>query len=301
MTRRVYKSTDAGAPSLTNAAGSLIPVLDCLVNGLGSIPGAGWTKPFAGTQKAVYKQGAGSNGFHLRVDDSVSSMARAVGYEQMTTVDAGTNAFPTETQFPGGIYIPKSASAAAVPWVLIATEKYFYLNVSQANEITFLNAQLIHFGDFISRKPGDLFNTIFISGATPTIGSSSQFSTTTVSTTTVTAGHYLARPHTQLGSSTQVGKTTNTGISGGGIGVSAGGQLTYPSPITGGPELSKILICENGAIRGWLSGCHAPLHNKPLGHGDTFTPTSGDFVGKTFMAMNFYNTGQAFFEIQEAD
>jgi hypothetical protein len=301
MTRRVYKSTDAGAPSLTNAAGSLIPVLDCLVNGLGSIPGAGWTKPFTGTQKAVYKQGAGSNGFYLRVDDSVVSMARAVGYEQMTTVDAGTNAFPTETQFSGGLYIPKSASAAAVPWVLIATEKYFWLNVSQANEATFLNAQVIHFGDFISRKPGDLFNTIFIGGSTATIGTASQFSTTPANITTLTGGHYICRPHTQVGSSLQTAKTANQGLAGGGIGVNATGILTYPSQITGGIELAKILLGEGANVRGYLAGVSAPLHVKPLGQGDTYTPTSGDFVGKTFMAMNFYNTGQALFEIQEAD
>jgi hypothetical protein len=296
MAIRVYKSTDAGAPVLTNAVNSLIPVLDCLVSGLGPTPGAGWTKPFTGTNKAVYKQGAGSNGFHLRVDDSTATLARAVAYESMTTVDAGTNAFPTELQFPGGLYMPKSASASACSWVLVASEKYFILNVNQANEATFSTAQPVFFGDFISRKPGDAFNTIFIGGGTAGVSTTAQFQTLSTTLGVVT-GHYLARPHTQVGQSTQCAKVVNNSL---GVAIIGGGgspNLTYPSPITGGIELGRILVTEGTAIRGHLDGVMAPLHNKPLTHGDTFTPTSGDFVGKSFMAMNINGPGQVLVEI----
>lgn len=295
MPIRIYRSTDAGAPVLSNVAGTLIPVLDCLVNGLGATPGAGWTKPFTGTQKAVYKQGPGSNGFHFRVDDSTLTLARAVAYESMTSVDAGTNAFPTESQFSGGLYMPKSATAAACSWVLIASEKYFILNVNQANEATFSTAQAVYFGDFISRKPGDIFNTIFIGGSTATIVSTSQFQTLTPNLS-VTAGHYLARPHTQVGSSTQVCKVVNGSIGSSPMG---GGSLNlaYPSPITGGIELGRILVIEGTGIRGYLDGVITPLHNKPLTHGDTFTPTSGDFVGRSFMAINISGPGQVLVDI----
>ena len=46
----VYRSTDAGAPLLTNSNGSLIAVLKaCLVDGYGSKASAGWTAPFLRT------------------------------------------------------------------------------------------------------------------------------------------------------------------------------------------------------------------------------------------------------------
>lgn len=82
----IYTSEDAGAPPLLpNAAGALIAVLDaCLVNGYGAKAGAGWSKPFNGVNLAVYKQGAGSNGMHCRIDDSNGATARVRGFEDMT-------------------------------------------------------------------------------------------------------------------------------------------------------------------------------------------------------------------------
>ena len=52
----VYRFDDAGAPTLSAAAGALISVLDaCLVNGYGAKPAAGWTKAFSGTNQAAYR------------------------------------------------------------------------------------------------------------------------------------------------------------------------------------------------------------------------------------------------------
>lgn len=60
----VYRFDDAGAPTLSAAAGALISVLDaCLVNGYGAKPAAGWTKAFSDTNQAAYRQGAGSTGW----------------------------------------------------------------------------------------------------------------------------------------------------------------------------------------------------------------------------------------------
>jgi hypothetical protein len=75
MTVRVYKSSDASAPVLTGAVGSLVALLDaCLVNGYGALAAAGWTKAFTAANKGAYKQNlTGSNnasGMHLYVDDS---------------------------------------------------------------------------------------------------------------------------------------------------------------------------------------------------------------------------------------
>lgn len=112
MTMRVYRSSDASAPALRgNTPGDLINVLDkCLVTGYGSLAGAGWTKPFTGTNLAVFRQGAGSNGMYLRVDDTSSAAgsrsARVVGYEVMSDVNNGTpQSFPTAVQYSGGLYV----------------------------------------------------------------------------------------------------------------------------------------------------------------------------------------------------
>src|SRR5690348_12633571 len=126
----VYSSSDTGAPVLTGQAGSLIAVLDaCLVNGYGTQTAAGWTKAFSGTNKADYRM-AGGNQFYLDVDDSAAQTAAGKeanvrGYEAMTALATGTNAFPTTTQFaaPGQV-IRKSATADATSrgWILVADD-----------------------------------------------------------------------------------------------------------------------------------------------------------------------------------
>src|SRR5690606_18510430 len=98
-----------------------------LVTGYGAAAGAGWAREFTGTNKAVFRAATG-NRLRLRVDDTGTTEARAVGYESMTDVDTGTLAFPTNGQVAGGLYIRKSNTAdnTARPWVLIATGTAFY-------------------------------------------------------------------------------------------------------------------------------------------------------------------------------
>lgn len=71
MTVTAYFSTDASAPTLTGTTGSLVALLDAiLVNGYGAKAAAGWSIAYTGTSKRDYKQGTGSNGYYLDVDDS---------------------------------------------------------------------------------------------------------------------------------------------------------------------------------------------------------------------------------------
>lgn len=201
----LYRSTDSGAPSVTNTVGCLVTLLtDCLVNGYGSktltslvvssgvatatvsgghsftnfgaltvgpvitisgvtdltglngnkrinvlssttfefdatgisdgtaggtitakIAPAGWSTAYTGTNKAAYKSNAiDTEGFYFRVDHSATgAYARAVGYESMSDVDTGTNAFPTNAQVSGGLYIFGSSAASTRTWYLVATNK----------------------------------------------------------------------------------------------------------------------------------------------------------------------------------
>ena len=112
MTVRFYSSSDAGAPAVRgNTPGDIINLLTkCLVDGYGAKAGAGWTKPYTGTNVAAFRQGAGSNGMYLRIDDTSTEAgnrnARIVGYETMSDVNTGApQSFPTAAQRAGGEYV----------------------------------------------------------------------------------------------------------------------------------------------------------------------------------------------------
>jgi hypothetical protein len=120
MTVRVYKSTDVGAPTIGRTAGALITLLDaCLVNGYGAKAGAGWTKPFTGTNQAVFKQGAGSSQRYLYVNDSISvDYAAIAGACTVTSISSVLEQFPTTAR-----YMDKPDAG----WMLVANEKFFFL------------------------------------------------------------------------------------------------------------------------------------------------------------------------------
>ena len=166
----LYKSTDASAPSLTGQTGSLVALLDAiLVNGYGSQTAAGWTIAYTGTSKRDYKQGSGSNGYYLDIDDSGPGAgsfreARLRGYEAMTALATGTNAFPTSAQATNGVACRKSttADATARPWYCVADATCFYLFVDTGDFTNPSYSMAVHFGDFFSYKSGDTYNTILI-------------------------------------------------------------------------------------------------------------------------------------------
>lgn len=134
MTVRVYRSTDGSAPVLTGQAGSLVTLLDAvLVNGYGTKSAAGWTKPYSGTSKAVYRNNTTTGtGSYLRVDDNASSYfhrAYITGYETMSGVDTGTNAFPSSTTSQSAWGKSATQDATARQWVIVADEFRFYIFV----------------------------------------------------------------------------------------------------------------------------------------------------------------------------
>lgn len=121
---------------------------------------AGWTSPFTGTNLATYKSAdVASTGMILRVDDTGTTRSRVVGYEQMTGVSTGTAPFPTAVQMSGGGYWPKStvaSAATAIPWVLVADGRKFFIHVSPgfASSPTFAGGVAHSFGDELVLRPG---------------------------------------------------------------------------------------------------------------------------------------------------
>ena len=303
MAFTVYQSSDGSAPVLTGQVGSLVALLDaCLVNGYGAKAAAGWTKPYTGTNKAAFLQGGGS-GFYLRVQDDgpgtgAAREARMTGYETMSDVDTGTGPFPTAAQGVGGVAMvvcrkSDTADATARNWIVIADDRTVYVLIS------FLNTAYVAFtfGDFYSFTASDAYNCLIIGKVTETAAGAAvtteRLDAFSVLTSAVT-GHFCARTAAATGGSITLGKHGDSANS---ATVNVGIQQ-YPNSPDGGLYLARVLVCENGltAVRGWMRGywhyCHAQANIATF---DTFSGT-GDFAGRTFLALRSGNSGVNVFE-----
>jgi hypothetical protein len=313
MTVRVYRSTDTSAPVLNGNAGSMTTLLDAvLVNGYGAQLPLGWTKAFTGSSLASYKQPAGTtNGFYLDVDDSAAGSSNAYftrvrGFETMTALFTGTNMFPTSGQVnaSGGWWwkSTETATGTAVSWVVVGTDKMFYLWIQTAAANTFApggNAGVMYcFGDILSYKPGDIYNTMINVSTSSGVGTISSFGVCSTSLTSVTNGHYMVRSYLQTGTSLNVSKMGDAAKSGsitfigGGTTGNATSYLAYPNPVDANLYMSPIWIGEpsNFVLRGVMPGSYAPCHYRPVNTGIQFAGT-GAFSGKTFEAFSAWDPG----------
>ena len=125
MAVTVYRSDDAGAPTLTGEYGSIITLLDAvLVNGYGAKAAAGWTKEFTGTNQAVYRNSAvNGSGTFYQIDNgsgqanvSAANLAYVRGASNCTGFDALTEAFGGSTW----IAAKSSAAATVTQWIIVA-------------------------------------------------------------------------------------------------------------------------------------------------------------------------------------
>lgn len=309
----VYKSTDPGAPALSGSVGALTTLLDAvLVDGYGTgmdakAP-AGWTREYTATNKRVYRNNPiTATGYYLRVDDSSvlsGSNARYAllrAYESMTDVDTGTNLVPTLAQQANDVKWVKSLllSSAARPWVVVATEKWFYLFVDVAAAgLDIATPQFA--GDIESLVPGDLhgfllpWNDIasytgqnFINHSTLFNFSGRQYNNApslSFAATSPSIG-YLARnlagavgPVVCQQISSKVG--TNVTV-GGGV------AIAYPDPASNGLLLEKIEVAEGAyQLRGFLPNVFWPLHDHPFADLETIDGLVA-LPGVTLLAKSF--------------
>jgi hypothetical protein len=163
MPTRVYKSTDAGAPTLTGQVGSLIAVLRaCLVDGFGSNPPLGWSMPYTDGNnpplRAHFRQapktGWGQYDLEVKDDGATSAgsdarFAEAWGWAGATGLAAGDLAFPLRTG--AGMNTRKSATAnsTARRWLLVGTDRSFIFVAYHAQGGDWAAAEAWFFGDLI--------------------------------------------------------------------------------------------------------------------------------------------------------
>lgn len=230
MTVRVYRSTDASAPTLTGQAGSLTTLLDAvLVNGYGSATAAGWTIGYTTTNKRAYLQNlTGANnasGMYLYVDDTApgaggAKEARACGFETMSAITpTGTGQFPTAAQSAVGVgtlVIRKSATADATAraWTIVANGQTIYLFIETGDQAVPVAAFPFVFGDFFSYRTSDSY-AVAIVGRTAENSASPNIDwlhmcgvtfNTTYQMASSMAGHFAARSWTGTGGSVRTGK-----------------------------------------------------------------------------------------------
>lgn len=272
------------------------------------VAGAGWTQPFTGTNKAVFRNSPTTGtGFYLNIQDNgpgagAAKEARIWGYEVATAQDAGTGQFPTTAQMTNGLFIRKSntADATARPWVIVADDTVFYMFVETGDFTTPARTFAWMFGDFFSYKASDAYRCMIIGRTTENsaIEAPERFpvlvfgATANTFNNTVT-GHYIARNATGTGGSLECGKaagapsvySVNGGESGLGSPYSQSNQLSYPNPADNGLYMGPCFLNHGNGLRGYLKGLWAPWPSTPLGHGDIFSG-AGTMAGKTFLAQN---------------
>lgn len=290
----VYKSSDPGAPALTGQVGSLITLLRAvLVNGYGSAPaamaGAGWTEPFSGTNKAVFRNDptTGTGGY-LRVDDGATVSGTNARYAlwrlyaTMSDVDTGTGETPTVAQSTAGGLLLKSSTlnSTARAWVMVACERWFYLFVDLGNTGTGwvgVASFPAFVGDIISRKPGDAYG---FAGFTPASGGaytgSGNYSGAFIGTLLSGAsplGGYLLRDYTQATASKVIGLSALSDAYTTGF---LGATGSYPDAISGGIAIERLAVIEGTRlVRGYLPNLYGSIHGRAFADMTTRTDLEG--------------------------
>lgn len=305
-----YRSEDTSAPTLSGTAGDLITVLDAILRtGYGSQPAAGWTKPYTGTNSAVFQMGAGT-GSGISIDDNATGTggareARIRGYVTPSGVGAGGDPFPTAAQKTNGLIARKSDTADATVrrWVCLADARTFYFWSQTTDSGANNRGQWtgFAFGDFYKLNASDAWNAMIIgrnieSATYTTTDEALPRCTSAINGTTI--GHYAPRIAAGTGTAVQFGKFGNTLYSS----TEIKGAASWPDVVTGGIFGTPIWVNQAGSssLRGRLRGLHqcfnsAPLDNvlntpAPIGQMSIQQGQVGtDYEGKTLMMM--WNNG----------
>lgn len=256
-------------------------------------PPIGWSKPFSGTNKAVYRSvDPSSTGRYLRVldDAAVATEARAVMYETMTDVDTGLGPSPRPTDLAGGVFWGKTENnATAKTWIIIGDSRIFYLFI-QVSSSAFITSPYA-FGDIKSYRPGDMFSCILYgSDVAVTTGASRPLKLGM----TYICGFQPDNWNSTLSrSSSQTAGSVRSHISGlgqnGQVQSSQGQFPNWPSPVDNGMAIATLFVTEENAsflhpIRGELPGALQMLAGVPYGMFDTFSGIA-NFPGRTCVVI----------------
>lgn len=251
---------------------------------------AGWVKTFSGDGKAVYRSiDPESTGFSVRVDDTYTTYARVVGYEEMTDIDTGVGKFPTDLQVAGGAYWRKSPAASndARSWLLVADSMAFYIVPNSGSAGTFDG-----FGDFPSYKAGDGYRCFITGLVTPSSTPQSGLGMTN-GTTPFDAKIWISRSYSQLGSSVPGATISMAGWDTKNLATGASTMtMLYPSPVDNGLLIFDTFFTEGSTtetdvFRGVVPGFYSTPQRTPLSDRDKVVGVSG-ITDRTIMMVSYY-------------
>jgi hypothetical protein len=263
--------------------------------------GNAWTTSYTASNKRVYRQPTGTNGFYLYIDNNQTrsaAQADVLGFEAATGMGTGTGQFPhalalSANNIKSTLYL---ATTGGNKWIAIGNGRLFYLLLySQgANSLP----TCLAFGDFRSVRSGDAFNTLLAAATTDTNTGDLMWSHGGLATGTGTAGHTLARQWHQQGSAQSFAKCID------GPSSSTGGVpnvIPIPNPADNALYFYPLLVIENGVtgvtgsyvvIRGslpmwgWMHGSTA------ANYGDVYAGAGG-LAGRLFECVAI-NTGASY-------
>lgn len=267
----------------------------CLVDGYGSKSAAGWTSDYSDSNYRTFRAPTGLR-YYLRLYDYTASTACAVaGFESMTSTTVGTNMFSASSN----TFFSKTNDATTRQWYVGANQTAFWYWTQYDGAGSYNNGWWGYFGELADAAANDKWHTTLIAGSSWACTLKDIFS----DTTTIT-GHACARDYTGTLVDSLVSKTANGRcFHPSGVYAIGKGLLPYPHP-DGYLWMSPVLIYKPEAtqtaracIRGRLQGLYAPMHPRPAAHGDTFSGLAGSpYAGKSFIALNAYDTAQVAFE-----
>ena len=269
----------------------------------------GWLEVQTGTNQRDYKQGPGSNGYIMSINDNgpgaaTGQEARIKGFEASTSLGVGTNQFPTTTQAANGLFIRKSnaLSAATRGWFIIADTRTIYVFLATTDTAGTYSSTV--FGDIysLSTLPNDLGRCIIIARNLENnagIAVTSEFMGAMKEMGASIAGHYLNRDYQGSASAVACGKfgaleyaSSYQGLSGSFTAMIGG--MAFKNPADNQIYISPMWVHTiaggnyfRGRLRGFYMWCHSAAS---AADGDTFTG-SGDLSGKTFMVVRLISDG----------
>jgi len=251
----------------------------------------GWSRPYSGTNKAVFQAAAGTQ-FCLRVDDNAPGAGAAReafcrGYESMTDVDTGEGLFPTTVQLANGVVWRKSsaADATARPWNLIGDDRFFYLSMDSYSPANGFR-QLVYFGDFVSFKAGDEYHCA-ISGRYNVNNANTVNQKIYVTPTNAITNpeSFAARSYTQIGTSAPMQNAALFYYATAYYYTSGREGFAAENPADLGYHIHPVLLQQVQCLRGKLPGLYALPFVRPLSHWDTLENVE-NLDGRTLRAVN---------------
>lgn len=126
----------------------------------------GWTKPFSGTNEAMFGRPNPLATDHLLyVNDPVGEDMRIFGVESATAINAWIDKFPTELQMAGGYYWTKgNADTRAKNWMLLGDDFGMYFISEGTGYSNSANWRAVfvpqYFGDINTYKAGDIHHCL---------------------------------------------------------------------------------------------------------------------------------------------